>query len=153
MYTARMMRLSSLGQGQYQRFATVALAACFVLGIHHGGAAQVMCIGEDGHVEVEPNGDACCAETEPSHVLNGGDQIGAASAANGDDCGACIDIPIVTPGQVAVKSMSASRPLDPSRVAIAIVETKSVVRVNGFPNQQFNQHPPPSSSTNLPLIC
>jgi len=147
-----MIRFNSPRSSQRRRFATIAFAACFVLGIHHGGAAQVLCIGEDGHIEVESNGGSCCAETETSPTSDRGEWIGASDESAGDDCGACIDIPIVTPGQVAVETNSASRTDDSVGMATAIVVTNRVVRMIDSPDHHFNPDSSPSSYTNLPLI-
>lgn len=88
-------------------------------GIHQGGAAQVLCIGEDGHVKVEFLTDDCCGDDGESHPSEDDATLESNHTACMDHCGACVDIPLGTPGQIAIQSVSLNR-VDSSAVLVAL---------------------------------
>ena len=75
----------------------IALAWCLSLALALGGAvdvsAAVLCIGFDGHVDVEYLLAGCCLSNQPSP-----DQPAVGTLASGaPDCGACVDLQVDDP--------------------------------------------------------
>lgn len=105
-YTRGIMTFGILGQ---RRLTLLVLAAFCAAGIHQGGAAQVLCIGEDGHVEVESLAVDCCENVDVSGP-RGDQQLDAPDEAHTDHCGVCIDFPIITSSRVAAQHVSIDRP-------------------------------------------
>jgi hypothetical protein len=67
--------------------ATCLLAAVLVLGTASGPATAVVCIGSDGHVDVESIFDPCCTAGTP-HDGAGAPDLGSAAGS----CGDCVDV-------------------------------------------------------------
>ena len=113
------MTCGNLGQ---RRFTVLVLAVFCAAGMHQGGAAQVLCIGEDGHVEVESPGFDCCASVEQSEP-RGVPQFDASDESHTDHCGSCIDFPIVTSSRVVAQHVSIDRPDASATVDYAVGAT------------------------------
>ena len=75
----------------------VASACCLVLAVTVGGAAQlgaaVLCVGVDGHVDVEYTLTGCCTSsaTSPNQM------VAATPGSEPGSCGACVDLDITSP--------------------------------------------------------
>lgn len=75
----------------------VASACCLVLAVTVGGAAQlgatVLCVGVDGHVDVEYTLTGCCSSSAtPMNQM-----VAAAPGPETGSCGACVDLDIISP--------------------------------------------------------
>lgn len=73
-----------------------ALLAVPLLFVGHGEAnAMVLCVGDDGHIEIEANSDGSCTSDTDSHRVGSfGNQEFCDSQHDGGHCGTCLDIPI-----------------------------------------------------------
>ncbi len=99
-----------------RRLTLFVLAVFCAAGIHQGGAAQVLCIGEDGHVEIESLRFDCCDDVIES-APRSGEQLEAPDNAHTDHCGVCIDFPIMNSSRVAAQHVSIDRP-DASTITV-----------------------------------
>ena len=94
----------------HHRLTVFTLVAFCVAGVSNGGAAQVLCIGQDGHVEVEASGVGCCTDSAESAPADRSVGFDATHHTDVDHCGACIDIPLMASSQRVVESSSVKRP-------------------------------------------
>ena len=69
-------------------------------------SSYVLCIGADGHVEVEFAVNGYCADI-PTHV-DENDQCGEHTGSNDDHCGDCMDLPIFASINTELYIVSAS---------------------------------------------
>ncbi len=52
----------------------------------------ILCIGQDGHVEIETTASDCCADNHSKETAQVIENLGQSFKNN--DCGSCVDIPI-----------------------------------------------------------
>ena len=102
---------------QFTQVSKVVSACCLVLAVTVGGAAQlgvaVLCVGVDGHVDVEYTLAGCC--TSSATPLN--QMVAAAPRPETGSCGACVDLDITSPPLKDDKTqLSAARPVMESSV-------------------------------------
>jgi hypothetical protein len=72
---------------------TYLTAACAVLALTAQIGSSAVCIGTDGHIDVESGLEACCSPASSDHpAVDGRALYGAES-----DCGPCIDVLIKAP--------------------------------------------------------
>ncbi len=144
--------MSPLEINRQRLWTIVVLIAFCAVGIHQGGAAQVLCIGADGHIEVETSGIDCCKEAAKSQSPDRNDRIVCSRDVETDDCGACIDIPLMTTGRVAIEPVSINRP-DGSACPTSFDDAS--VDVLGFASrtdQVIHTSSSPGSGATLPLL-
>jgi hypothetical protein len=136
----------------HQRFSAIVLVLSCAVGVHQGGAAQVLCIGEDGHVEIEMPKEACCDGDVNAQDANLPALMTAEEACHENDCGACIDIPIVASSQIAVKTVSLDRTHDSIATTAAIVSLPNSGSIAPAPSDVARSTPTHAASIALPLI-
>jgi hypothetical protein len=72
---------------------------------------MVLCIGQDGHVAIEASDSRCCGHLpwvsgiQYAHTL-----VAAGGSAQDDDCGPCLDIPILSGLAEAVQAPNEVQP-------------------------------------------
>lgn len=89
----------------------------------------VLCIGEDGHIELEFAVNGCCADT-PSHDLDHPEiNFTDTTAAHENHCGECVDLPIFASlnSEFYVVSVQKNMPTDDTfSVASPILSVTSI---------------------------
>jgi len=90
------------------RFLHAALAGFFVLSSGPTGVAAVLCLGENGHIALEPASASCCSASACDEAAEAaGGTAAATSAPRGpawgyvrpeSDCRDCVDIPLIIAG-------------------------------------------------------
>ena len=64
---------------------------CLLL-VYTNSSAIVLCIGQDGHVEIEITASDCCTDDHSDETAKATENPGPSIKQN--DCGSCVDIPI-----------------------------------------------------------
>lgn len=136
-----------------RRWPAILLALFVAMGMHQATFAQVLCIGEDGHVEVELATDDCCGDNAIPASGDRSAHVDCEDADCADHCGACLDVPIGTNGRIATQSGSMDRSETP---AVCLVLAHPTVRDSSVPayftNRGTAYHAAPPSNVSAPLI-
>ena len=96
----------------------------------------VLCIGADGHVEVEMGANGRCTRADSSHSEHAEDTF-TEPASHADHCGSCIDLPIFfsldeQPHIVPPKNISVNQPM--TSVSLAAAQTHVSAIHNAAPS-------------------
>jgi hypothetical protein len=125
---------------QTGRWPITILALLCAVGVHQTAFAQVLCIGEDGHVEVEYASADCCGDAGESSRRDCEPLFNTEDEDCRDRCGACVDVPLGTNGRVASTQGSVDRSETPLHDAAVVSPSTSA----------FSATPPANIS--VPLI-
>ena len=82
---------------KYSTPKTFALIALVAIAVAHPLCAHslVLCVGSDGHVELEPSVDGNCADARSAKAQASEFQQATVGTGFEDHCGECVDLPMV----------------------------------------------------------
>jgi len=121
----------------------IACLACFLTGLG-GATGAVLCIGADGHLELEaPDHDCCCETGEADHHDRGGDQ--EAFAPHDDHCTDCLDLDIPIPRRKAARE----RRGEPEHAESCCRSGRTATDLSDVPEAKLLFRPPPEGESTL----